>query len=254
MIDRAIKIDESKCIGCGLCISTCHEKAIEIVDINSNPQYTDERKKLGSNDLIQYFVNVIEAKDPYTQGHSHHVKVIVEAIYDCLPTSYKIKLDKGSLLTAALLHDIGKISTPDNILNKDDALDEEEWLIMRQHPLNGKKIIDNTMFSYMDDWILYHHERIDGCGYYGLNGREIPLESRIIAIADTFSALRTYRIYRPAKSLIETTRILRENAETQLDAEILDYFLSIDMNILATLECNCDICRHRRRSIEEKLL
>lgn len=213
-----------------------------------------ERISLESdNALIQYFMDVIEAKDLYTQGHSHHVRVITDAIFDCLPAAYQAKLDREKLSLAALLHDIGKIITPDHVLNKDGGLDEEEWRIMRQHPLNGKEIIENTTFADMCNWILYHHERIDGQGYYGLKGTEIPLESRIIAIADTFSALRTYRIYRPAKSLDETIRIMRENEGTQLDAAILSHFLSIHTDILETLECNCEICRQRRKALEEKI-
>lgn len=227
------------------------ESYLEEILPNSNDRALVNLKN--SNDLIQYFINVIETKDLYTQGHSHHVKVIVSAIYDSLPATYQRKIDKEKLLAAALLHDIGKIMTPDHILNKDGELDEDEWCIMRQHPENGKNIIGNTNLSDMGGWIMYHHERIDGCGYYGLKGNEIPMESRIIAIADTFSALRTYRVYRPAKSISETMRIMRENAGTQLDSEILNYFFAIDRSVLETLECNCEICRQRRKALEAKM-
>lgn len=206
-----------------------------------------------NNDLIRYFVNLIEAKDLYTQGHSHHVNAIVNAIFNCLPVAYQNKIDKEKLSMAALLHDVGKILTPDHILNKEGGLNEEEWQIMRQHPINGKSILANTSFADIADWIQYHHERMDGRGYYGLEGTQIPLESRIIAIADTFSALRTYRIYRPAKGLDETVRIMRESAGTQLDKDILDYFLSINLDVLENLECNCEICRQRRKAQESKV-
>jgi putative nucleotidyltransferase with HDIG domain len=205
------------------------------------------------NNLIQYFIDVIEAKDPYTQGHSHHVRAVTEAIYNCLPGSYQNKTDKTKLLLAALLHDIGKIKTPDRILNKETKLSDDEWSIMKNHPKDGKEIIKNTVFHDIGDWILYHHEMINGSGYYGLKGNKIPLESRIIAIADTFSALRTYRIYRPAKSIEETIKILNEAKGKQLDEEILDYFLSLDTKTLDTLECNCKICRERRAALEKKL-
>lgn len=207
-------------------------------------------KMENSDELTNYFINVIESKDLYTQGHSHHVRAVVNTIVDCLPAVYQI--DKEKTLQAALLHDIGKIRTPDFVLNKDGALDEEEWRIMKRHPLEGRKIIENTIFAELGDWIYYHHERIDGHGYCGLKGDEIPLESRIIAVADTFSALRTYRIYRPAKSIAETVGIMREAGGTQLDAEILEHFLSIDVDILEKLECNCEICRLRRKALEEK--
>jgi putative nucleotidyltransferase with HDIG domain len=205
------------------------------------------------NNLIQYFVDIIEAKDPYTQGHSHHVRAVTEAIYNCLPTNYQNKTDKTKLLLAALLHDIGKIKTPDHVLNKDTKLSDEELEIMKNHPKDGTEIIKNTIFSDLGDWILYHHETMDGKGYYGLKRNEIPFESKIIAIADTFSALRTYRIYRPAKSIEETVKILNEIKGKQLDEEILGYFLSLDLKTLEKLECNCRICRERRLALEKKL-
>jgi HD-GYP domain-containing protein (c-di-GMP phosphodiesterase class II) len=205
------------------------------------------------NNLVQYFVDVIEAKDPYTQGHSHHVRAVTEAIYNCLPNNHQNKIDKTKLLMAALLHDIGKIKTPDSILNKDTKLSDNEWEIMKRHPKDGEEIIENTIFCDIGDWILYHHEMMDGKGYYGLKGNEIPFESRIIAIADTFSALRTYRIYRPAKSIEETVKILNETKGNQLDEEILGYFLSLDIKALENLECNCRICKERRAALEKKL-
>ncbi|MDR2899903.1 MAG: HD domain-containing protein [Treponema sp.] len=203
------------------------------------------------NNLIQYFIDVIEEKDAYTQGHSHHVRAITEAIYNCLPNSYQSNIDKTKLLLAALLHDIGKIKTPDTILNKDAPLSDDEWEIMKQHPKDGAEIIKNTLFSDVGDWILYHHETIDGKGYYGLKGDEIPLEARIIAIADTFSALRTYRIYRPAKSIEETIAIMRDVSGQQLDEEILSFFLSLDKDALKNLYCNCKICVERRAAFKK---
>lgn len=201
-------------------------------------------------EIIQDFIDMIEAKDLYTQGHSHHVKVVTEAIYDCLPSAYQQKLDRRKLAEAALLHDVGKILTPDFILNKPAALADDEWLIMKQHPENSVEILKNTCFAEYSDWILYHHERVDGRGYYGLKGEDIPLESRIIAVADTFSALRTYRVYRPALNIAETVEILRNARGAQLDQEIVDCFLSLDLDFLEALECNCEICRQRRAALE----
>jgi putative nucleotidyltransferase with HDIG domain len=201
---------------------------------------------------MQYFMDVIDSKDPYTQGHSHHVRAVTEAMYDCLPEKHQKTIDKTKLFMAALLHDIGKIKTPDKILNKDAALSNDEWEIMKQHPKDGVEIIKNTLFSDVADWILYHHERIDGKGYFGLKGDEIPLEAKIIAVADTFSALRTYRIYRPAKSIEETIKIMNENSGQQLDEEILRCFLSLGTEKLENLYCNCRICRERRAALEKQ--
>lgn len=202
--------------------------------------------------LIQSFINVIEAKDSYTQGHSHHVKVIANAIFDCLPDTLQCRLDKEKLDLAASLHDIGKIITPTKVLNKDGALDAEEWQVMRQHPSDGKMLLEGTPFAELGDWVLYHHERMDGRGYYGLKGEEILLEARIIAIADTFSALRTYRVYRPAKSIADTIKIMQEAAGPQLDPELVEYFLSLGSEYLEMLECNCEICRQRRQYLERQ--
>ncbi len=203
------------------------------------------------NNWIQYFMDVIESKDPYTQGHSHHVRAVTEVIYGSLPKHHQHNIDKTKLLLAALLHDIGKIKTPDHILNKDSSLSDDEWEIMKRHPKDGAEIIQNTVFGGLGDWILYHHERIDGKGYYGLKADAIPIESKIIAAADTFSALRTYRIYRPAKSLEETVKILHENSGSQLDEEIVRCFLALDKNTLENLHCNCRICRERRSALEK---
>ena len=215
----------------------------------------DNCRNLDKDDnLFQYFVNVIETKDPYTQGHSHHVRAITEAIYNCLPNNYQNKIDKTNLLLAALLHDIGKIKTPDHILNKETKLSEEEWEIMKRHPKDGIEILRGTLFFGLDDWILYHHEMINGKGYFGIKGNDIPFGSRIIAIADTFSALRTYRIYRPAKTIDETIKILNEIKGTQLDEDILNYFLKLDIKVLENLECNCRICKERRLALEKTIV
>ncbi len=200
--------------------------------------------------LIQSFINVMEVKDAYTQGHSHHVKVIVKSIYDCLPKNLQNNINNEKLIFAASLHDIGKVFTPSHILNKEGSFSEEEWEIIRQHPINGKKLLEGTPFEDLGDLVLYHHERIDGHGYYGLDGDEIPAESKIIAIADTFSALRTYRIYRPAQSIGNTIRIMREVAGTQLDSTLLELFLALGENVLAALECDCEVCRQRRQYYE----
>lgn len=204
-----------------------------------------------SEDILKVFANIIGARDEYTQGHSHHVYVIAETIAGLLPGGMDVDLPK--LKNAALLHDIGKILTPDNVLNKKGTLSDEEWEIMRRHPAEGKRLLDGTVFAELGDWILYHHERMDGKGYYGLKGDDIPLESRIIAVADTFSALRTYRPYRASISIEKTIEIMREAAGTQLDAAIVDVLLTLDVDTLENLQCNCEICARRRLELEQRM-
>ncbi|MDL2288530.1 HD-GYP domain-containing protein [Oscillospiraceae bacterium OttesenSCG-928-F05] len=198
--------------------------------------------------IVMLFSNIIGARDEYTQGHSHHVAVVAEAIAKCVAPH----LDVPKLVQAALLHDIGKIYVPETILNKDGPLDDEEWEIMRRHPEEGKRLLRGSPFECMCDAILYHHERVDGTGYYRIPGEKIPLESKIIAVADTFSALRTYRAYRPAKPIDETIAIMGEAAGTQLDAEIVGAFLSLGTDRLGSLQCNCDICARRRLELEQR--
>ncbi len=203
----------------------------------------------GNKKIISNYNDAMEQKDPYTLAHAHHVKVIAEIIWENLPWNLKSCLNKNSLSIAALLHDIGKLEVPEHILNKEEYLTKEEWDIIRQHAIWGKLMLDNTALECIGNWILYHHERIDGKGYYGLSGDDIPLASKIIAIADVFSTLRTYRIYRSAKSIDDTIAIMKQASGTQLDAKILGIFLSLPLELLAELKCNCEICSLRRERL-----
>jgi len=180
-----------------------------------------------TNEIIKTLVNAVEAKDQYTQGHSIHVANVAKLIYEHLPEQMKNKINKARLMDAAILHDIGKIGIPDNVLNKPGNLTPEERLMIEQHAKLGKKILEPTSYQLIGEIVLCHHERIDGKGYFKIPPEKIPLESRIIAIADTFSALCTDRIYRPKKSYEESVQIIKDVAGTQLDAEIVKVFCSI---------------------------
>lgn len=199
-----------------------------------------------SGEVLKLFSHIIGVRDEYTQGHSHHVAVVAEALaHHAAP-----HLNIPKLVQAALLHDIGKILVPDAILNKEGPLNDDEWNVMRRHPEEGKRLLMGSPLGEIGEIILYHHERIDGKGYYGIKGEDIPLESRIISIADTFSALRTWRSYRPAKDIDTTINILKEVAGTQLDADLVAAFLTLGRDTLSTLECQCDICKCMRKKAE----
>ncbi|ULQ59285.1 HD domain-containing protein [Brucepastera parasyntrophica] len=178
-------------------------------------------------EVTHAFVNSIEIKDQYTQGHSRHVYHIVKNFYEALPLSLRRKINAPKLFDAALLHDIGKIGIADEILNKKGKLDDTEWEIMKTHPKMGRKMLNETCFQEIGEWVLYHHERIDGNGYYGLRGEDIPVESKIIAIADTFSALSTDRNYRPKTDYSHAIEIIRSVAGSQLDAGLVDIFCTV---------------------------
>jgi HD-GYP domain-containing protein (c-di-GMP phosphodiesterase class II) len=180
-----------------------------------------------AREIITTLVNTVEAKDQYTRGHSVHVANLTELIYNYLPTEMKKKINFSILMDAAILHDIGKIGISENILNKPGALNPEEKHIVEEHPRIGKYILQNTSYQSVAEILFYHHERIDGDGYYKLPVEQIPLESKIIAVADTFSALYTNRVYRPRKTYKEVVNILIDVAGTQLDSEIVRVFSNI---------------------------
>ena len=193
------------------------------------------RLRLKTLELMRTVVNAIDMKDAYTKGHSEHVQKLVAQLYEHLDETVKAGIDKPRLLDAALLHDCGKISVRDGVLNKPGRLTIEEWADMKSHPLTGKKMLDDTCFSDISDWVLYHHERMDGKGYFGLEGEDIPLESRMISIVDTYSALTTNRIYRPRLSHEEAVEIMDAASGTQFDASLMQCFLKINKRTLGNI-------------------
>lgn len=181
-----------------------------------------------SLDISEVLVGVIDARDPNLNGHSRNVQNLTMLIYDYLPSEMKKDINPVSLEYAALLHDIGKLGVPEAILNKPASLDDKEWVVMHTHPRKGVEILKPlTSFEMISPWIEFHHERIDGKGYYGLKGDEIPLPARIIAVADTYSAITMRRSYKKARSHEEAIAIMKEAAGTQLDADLIDIFLTI---------------------------
>jgi len=180
-----------------------------------------------TDEIIKALVNAIEAKDEYTRGHSDFVAKVTNLIYDRLPESTRKKISRTTLLDAAILHDIGKIGIPDNVLNKMGTLTPEERHLIEQHTMMGKRILEPTSYQLIGDIVYCHHERVDGNGYSKIPADKIPLESKIIAVADTFSALCTDRVYRPRKSYEEAMQIIQDAAGTQLDSEIVKAFCEI---------------------------
>jgi HD-GYP domain-containing protein (c-di-GMP phosphodiesterase class II) len=138
------------------------------------------------------------------------------------------------LARAGLMHDIGKLGIPDAVLGKHSPLDESEWILMRAHPEMGLTLLDRAGQSSREVLaVLYHHERLDGSGYpYGLKAETIPIEARIVAVADTYDALTSDRPYRFACSQAEARRVLTEEAGTRLDAKaIAALFSALDRDV-----------------------
>jgi putative two-component system response regulator len=139
--------------------------------------------------------NAIEVRDPYTRGHVERVMNYAQTIAEYLGWS---STEINNLRFGSILHDIGKINIPENILRKSGSLSEEEWVEMRKHPEMGAELVKGI--HYLDPAvpvILYHHERWNGSGYpFGMKKEDIPLSARIVAIADSFDAMTTKRPYR----------------------------------------------------------
>ena len=179
-------------------------------------------------DIVEVLVGVIEARDPNLNGHSRQVQEVTMLLYKYLPASMKRGISPVSLEYAALLHDVGKLGVPESILNKPGKLNEEEWEVMRTHPQVGVKILEPLhTFDEIDDWILYHHERMDGQGYYRIKREDIPLPARMMAIADTYSAITMRRAYKEPKTHETAIEIIKSVAGTQLDEQLVEIFLRI---------------------------
>ena len=180
----------------------------------------------GSLSEVYAIASAVEAKDPYTYGHSKRVNIYAVALAEKIGLSP----DEVSMLSAAaLLHDIGKVGIPDTVLNKKGKLNKEDWEVIKAHPKLGANIMSNIpKLAPAVNSILYHHERWDGSGYpEGLKGEEIPLEARILAIVDSFEAMTSARPYRPALSLEEVVVELRQGAGLQFDPNLVEAFIDI---------------------------
>jgi len=176
--------------------------------------------------VIRSLAAAIDARDPYTRGHSEEVARLTVCVAREMGWD---GADLEMLEFAALLHDVGKIAVPDAILRKNGPLTPEEWEIVRQHPHHSAQIVEPVApLRRIIPWIYHHHEWWDGSGYPdGLKGEEIPLAARIIAVVDAYNAMTTERPYRDAMSHEEAIEELRRCAGTQFDPEVVEVFLRI---------------------------
>ncbi len=178
---------------------------------------------------IKALANAIEARDSYTRGHSERVTKYSVKIAE------KMGVDKEEIEKiryAAVLHDIGKIKIREEILNKPGKLTDEEFNILKQHPTHGAKMLKPVEeFNEILPYLYHHHERFDGRGYpKGLTGVNIPLASRIMAVADTFDAMTSNRPYRRAMPVTKAVTELENNSGTQFDPDVVTVFLDIIKN------------------------
>ncbi len=191
-----------------------------------------EKAYLDTIEILRY---TVEAKDPYTRGHSDRVSEYSVLIGN------KMGLDEPTihiLKIGGLFHDIGKIGIPDSILLKETKLDDEEYSQIKNHPAIGVHILgDAEIFKDIIPMVLHHHEKYDGKGYpKGLKGEEIPLVARIAAVADSFDAMTSKRTYRNALPIDTVIAEIEKCSGTQFDPKIADVFLDILKNDYKKIE------------------
>ena len=218
---------------------------IKRIEMHIEMDKTIKKSKLAvrsvHNATISVIADLVESRDKVTGGHIERTQRYIELLLNELIRT-KIyaeetsKLDIDLLLPSAQLHDVGKISISDLVLNKPDKLTDEEFAIIKGHCAEGRRIIDMIMNKTEDDGFLfharrfayYHHEKWNGTGYPDkLSGLDIPLEGRIMAIADVYDALVSARPYKKAFTHEEAVEIIKKDSGTHFDPSIVEAFLNI---------------------------
>ncbi|MBQ9633178.1 MAG: HD domain-containing protein, partial [Lachnospiraceae bacterium] len=221
-----------------LYLAICNMATSQAEQLRSLSRFSENTARM-QDGLIVTMADLVENRDSDTGAHiqktAAYVKIIVEGLkrkgYYAGKITPKFMSD---VVRSAPLHDIGKISIPDNVLNKPGRLTDEEYEIMKTHTTEGRKIMEKAIDTVEGENYLkearnmaaYHHERWDGKGYpEGLHGEVIPLSARIMAVADVFDALASPRIYKPAFPFEEAISIIKEGAGHQFDPKCVEVFL-----------------------------
>src|SRR4029077_19166292 len=175
-------------------------------------------------DTVTSLAFAIDAKDHYTQGHSQKVSAYAALIAEAMNMS---DAEIEEIRLGAVLHDIGKVGIPENILNKSGPLNPEEWETMKSHVTFGAKILEPlTPLARIREMVLHHHEFFDGSGYPdAMAGETIPLGARIIAVADAYDTITSDRTYKKARAAAEALVELERCADAQFDAKVVAAFV-----------------------------
>lgn len=203
-------------------------RILELYDLRYNLEDALHKKSMQLDSMtlstIITIAHTVDAKDEYTGGHSLRVAVCARDIAKNLGWSDS---EVQNIYNVALLHDIGKIAVPDSVLNKNGRLTDEEFDIIKQHPVKGKEILsDITILNHVQEGAYCHHERWDGNGYpCKLKGEEIPLYARVIALADTYDAMRSDRVYRKHLSTDKIISEFERCKGSQFDPQIAEVFI-----------------------------
>ncbi|QDT33659.1 Cyclic di-GMP phosphodiesterase response regulator RpfG [Thalassoglobus polymorphus] len=173
--------------------------------------------------IVRVMINTVDAKDHYTCGHSDRVAALSRVIAANLQLCER---ECEEIYLSGLLHDVGKIGIPDHVLQKTNRLTQNEYHLLKQHPVIGARVLKHlSQISYVLPGVLYHHEQINGSGYpEGLVGEQIPLSARIISVADSYDAMTSDRPYRKGMSAETARSILEKNEGPQWDENVLNAF------------------------------
>ena len=207
-------------------VETIINSIYEFIRINLQLDNYSNQYKSPYLNTVQAIRNIAEYKDTYTIGHSFRVSkysVLIGRFFKLSPSDLRI------LKVGSFFHDIGKISTPNNILIKNSKLNDYEYFIIKSHPLIGAHILSySKTYSKIIPIVKFHHERYDGTGYPAkLRGEEIPFLTRIVTVADTFDAMTSKRTYRDALPLDVVISEFKRCRGTQFDPDVDDVFLNI---------------------------
>jgi HD-GYP domain-containing protein (c-di-GMP phosphodiesterase class II) len=201
------------------------------------------RENLEKNliDTISSFVIALESKDPYLKGHSARVSLYSGELAMVMGVA---PADVVMMSRAGMLHDLGKLVIMDNILRKPRQLTEEEFELIRTHPVVGDKILKPLRFLACEaKAVRHHHERYDGKGYPdGLKGDDIPLIARVVTVADAFDAMTSDRPYRSKRPLAVALEEIGRGAGTQFDPTAADAFMTIPVTRLEQISRHLDLC------------
>ena len=214
-------------ISCGgsQCILSVTRDISEHRRVEQALEASNARLERLTHDVVGALGRVSEVRDPYTQGHEQRSSELCRQIGEAMSMS---AADVDMLETAALVHDIGKMNVPSEILTKPGILSPLEFNLIKEHPQYGYEILSGIAFDRpIAEIVLEHHERMDGSGYpKGLHGDEIALAARILAVADVVEAMSTHRPYRPALGLAAAVAELRAHPE-KYDAEVVAAFFDL---------------------------
>ena len=211
------------------------EAALETYQLKiDNENLIADLKDLFSG-TVKAIIEALDAKDSFTLGRSRRVAFFALKLVDKMSLT---PTEVSQIELAGLLHDIGMIGVAEEILNKTQKLSDEEYEKIKMHVHYSVKILEDIkQLAEITEIIKYHHEYYNGCGYpFGLKGEEIPLGSRIIAIADAYDAMTSNRAYRKSLTSQEAVKVLQTSAGKQFDPNLVDLFVSILPDALAEIE------------------